>query len=280
MPKHGKIPDQLRVFLKNTSHYKRKFGAPVECRPAFVTDIEKPKTHETARYWARGYGSYNPGATGCAEPETVDLDNKPIPFVTLIGHESRGEGGEAYKVITPEGWLVDLRDEFYEVLFTKGIPKSGRMTGPFIWVVNGSQMRLTLIGSALHKEIEALDKVRRKPRQGKIKIKDLVKGGVYRNRGGGCDAIYLGRCRLWGKLKCAWLYLAGLTGSTGSPQGVYEREVAKPEPWVLLTNGCSYTEEIGKVNLKPSLRDSPNAEHVQFEDGYGSRLLRHAISEW
>jgi len=288
VPKYGKIPERLKVFLRAAIQYQRQYGAGVECCPAFVTDIERPKTHDTARYWA-GRAAYTPGSP-TIQPDTkvegLEADNKPIPSVTLVGTDARMEGGFAFKVVTPQGWLVDLRnEEFYEVLFKKGIPKTGVMKGPFQWVMNGSQMRLTLVGSKLYKEIAELDKVRRKPRQGKIQIRDLEVGGVYASGAGnsyGCDAIYLGRARFEGKLKCAWVYVAGHYTSVAGCQAAYNRAISDgwQHPTVVLTNGCSYTEKIGNVKLEPNLRQSPRAERVEFQDGYGTKLYRPKVSDW
>ena len=127
MPKYGSIPTKLKVFLRH-----RVSMRGVDCTSAFVTDADKPNTHETARRWATR-PQYNPLSAVVypgTKVEGLNADNTPIPHVTLVGTESRGEGGFAFKVVTPQGWLVDLRrEEFYEVLFNKGIPKSGKMGG-------------------------------------------------------------------------------------------------------------------------------------------------------
>lgn len=285
MPKYGKIPTRLKVFLRATIQFPHRWRGPTRCTPAFVTDEDRPKTHDTARYWA-SQSTFRPETPRSTKVEGVAKDNKPFATVTLIGHEARNEGGHAFKVITPDGWLVDLRGaEFYEVLFKKGIPKSGIMKGPFQWVVNGSQMRLTLVGSPLHKEIAELDKVRQKPRKGKLRVRDLEVGGVYASKSGnqgGVDAIYLGRCRLKGKLRCAWVYVAGHYTSVAGCQAAYDRAISDGwrQPTVILTNGCSYTDLIGNVKLEPNLRESPRAERVEFQNGYGERLLKHEISGW
>lgn len=282
MPKYGKIPTRLKVFLRHAVSMRG-----VTCTSAFVTDADKPNTHDTARRWATR-PQYNP-ASAVVYPDTkvegLNADNKPIPHVTLVGTDARREGGFAFKVVTPQGWLVDLRnEEFYEVLFNKGIPKTGVMEGPFQWVVNGSQMRLTLVGSKLHKEIAALNEMRKKPRKGKLKVSDLEVGGVYSSGGGnayGCDAVFLGRARFDGKLKCAWVYVTGYSSVAGY-QEAYRRAIkgAWSRPTVILTNGCSYTDCVGRVNLDPNPRESPMAEHVEFQDGYGTKLYRPRVTEW
>jgi len=288
MPKYGNIPTRLKVFLRAAIQFKRPHGDAVQCCPAFVTDLDRPKTHDTARRWA-GRAQYNPSYAVVypnTKVEGLGQDNKPIPSVTLVGTDARQEGGFAFKVVTPEGWLVDLRkEEFYEVLFKKGIPKSGKMVGPFQWVVNGSQMRLTLVGSRLYKEIEELSKIRKKPRKGKLGIRDLEVGGVYTSQGGnnyGCDAVFLGRARFDGKLKCAWVYVAGHYSSVAGYQTAYQRALKEGwnRPVVVLTSGCSYTECVGKVDLKPNPRESPMTEHVEFQDGYGTKLYRPRVTEW
>ena len=46
MPKYGRIPERLKVFLRGSIEYKRLHGERVECIPAFVTDADRPKTHD------------------------------------------------------------------------------------------------------------------------------------------------------------------------------------------------------------------------------------------
>lgn len=264
MPKSGRIPDHLLVFLRDPIDYLSSSGRTVNCTPAFVTDVDRSNTHDTARRWSQEK-SFNPSST--------TIDNTPIQTVTLVNWEWRSEGSLTYKIVTPQGWLVDLRlDEFHEILFKKGISKTGELEGPFQWVINGSQMRLTVVGSRLHKEIEELDRISRQPRQGKIRVSDLKIGGVY--AGSGPNAIYLGRCHYEGKIKCAWLFV-----SSEDAQKEYDEKINKT-PWVTLTNGCTFIKKVGDVVLTPNLRSAPVEKYVEFENGYGERLLRWKVTNW
>ena len=126
--------------------------------------------------------------------------------------------------------------------------------------------------------------MRKQPRKGKgkIKISDLEVGGVYTSKGNAMDAVFLGRARFDGNLKCAWAYVTGHYSSVAGYQSAYQREMQSSwgPPTVILTNGCSYTDCVGKVNLEPNLREDPACAHVEFQDGYGTKLARSRVTEW
>ena len=120
-------------------------------RAAFVTDPAYPKSLEKAKEWAKWWGG--------PEPEVIRVPGVEVPWVEVVSCESRGEGGRAWKVMTPEGWYVDLREDVFFDVFFKGDFTKGEngivFPGPFRWVRNVTQVRLALVDSDLYREIEA-----------------------------------------------------------------------------------------------------------------------------
>jgi hypothetical protein len=82
--------------------------------------------------------------------EEVEIDNTPINRLTVVNVDHRGEGGVAFRVITEQGWFVDLREpEFMEAVLT-GTLRDGVIEAPFVWSRGVSQMRLVRVGSKIH----------------------------------------------------------------------------------------------------------------------------------
>lgn len=157
-----------------------------KARPAFVVPADSEAFKESAAKWASGtqYG-------GKARAfDTHGFDNEPFTNLRWVGLDSRSEGGVVYKVVTEQGWLVDLRDDVVmECLFEGAIhqlktPPQGPgtyFTAQFVWVVMGSQSRIVRVGSKTHQEIVESE-VRKELAD--IKPEDLEVGGVYQNRQG------------------------------------------------------------------------------------------------
>ena len=230
----GYIPKNIVVFTRPKATVNGH-----DCEPAFpVADrsVERGFTVvENAKRWARP----NCGRTYSlsqvmaakrqgitlpteAEPDGITCSNKPQAGYRLVGAEQRGEGGRAWKVISPQGYLVDMREDvFLPILLTKGLPPSGIIDGKFQWCQAGSQLRLELVGSDAHKAYtpahmvateeanrKAASKVKAKARRaGTIPVKDLVVGGVYEFEvyGARRTRVYAGRARFRGKLKTVWI---------------------------------------------------------------------------
>jgi hypothetical protein len=206
----GYIPDQVKFFLRNHRSVETQFnnwihGSRVawEGHEAFPVSMHLPAsstTWDTAKYWTR------------SAEEPVVLDNTPKGGYTIIGAEQRGEGGRAWKVLSPEGYLVDLREDvFMPILLTQGLPRSRVIRAKFQWCVNGSQLRLEKVGSDQWKKYlpyakaqeakKAAVKARKAKAPSTLNAADLEVGGVYQFKQWGIfyQRAYLGK--FWVKLE-------------------------------------------------------------------------------
>ena len=194
------IPDKLIAVCRPEDNYTRHTsGEKVPCRATFVVPADNSKMLSTAKSWATG------GAWGRSfpDPDLFEHDNTPMTSLRLVGIQKRQEGGLAYKVVTPQGYLVDFREEeFLEVLFRGVFRKDGTFKGKFVWGLNKTQMRVVRVGSELYKQLLEAGKRRALT---KIKPKDLVKGHHYKAKETrGFSFVFLGRVRHEGKLKFGW----------------------------------------------------------------------------
>lgn len=201
--KNGRIPERMVAYLKaertgvgdGASRSGWSFPADrretpgftkYQARPAFVVPADSDAFKASGAKWASEtvYGG-TPQAF-----DTHGFENKPFTNLRWVGIDSRMEGGVAYKAVTQEGWLVDIREDvLIECLFEGAIqqlssPPQGAgtyFTGEFIWVVMGSQSRIVRVGSKLYNEIADSDE-----RRTMVDIPDaeLEIGGVYQNRQG------------------------------------------------------------------------------------------------
>lgn len=195
----GKIPEQVSIYSTDESIITRVIGAvteEAEIRPSFICDKDSKTAHETAKNWAGGYGRRNKSFNH------EDRDNTPWEGLRVWDLEARGNGGRAYKVITPDGLYVDLReDTFLEAMLTNGIGPGGELPGQYVFAIMGSQMRLVRVGSDLH---TALVNTTSRKKTDTIGARDLQVGGAYRNKAGEV-AVFCGFVREDGKRKQFWV---------------------------------------------------------------------------
>ncbi len=196
----GKIPDEISIYSTDESIITREIGAmneEAEIRPSFICDKESKTAHKTAKDWASGYGRR--GSSYIHE----DRSNVPWEGLKVWDLEVRGNGGRAYKVITPDGLYVDLReDTFLEAMLTYGIGVGGELPGQYVFAMMGSQMRLVRVGSDLH---TALLSTTSRKKTAAIGTKELKVGGVYRSKSGEIE-VFCGFVRDDdGKRKQFWL---------------------------------------------------------------------------
>jgi hypothetical protein len=194
--KKGRIPERMIAYLKPE---KESLGegkisnwwsfAPdlretpkfsrFQARAAFVVPSDSDAFKETASNWA--------SETQCGKPKAFDthgFENESFSDLRWVGIDSRSEGGVVFKVLTPQGWLVDLREDVViECLMEGAIEnKNGPQgigtyfTAEFIWVVMGSQTRLVRVGSEVYEDIMESVILRG---MGPIPEKDLEVGGIY-----------------------------------------------------------------------------------------------------
>jgi hypothetical protein len=126
-----------------------------EVIPAFVADSDNEKTINTGMSWAKNRCTRWNSVTNKAEMigtvQKVNLENKPISNIRVIGLEIRGQGGRAYKVITPDGFYFDLREDvLLDTMLTKGILPGGFLSGEYLWGRVGTEMKLIRVGSELY----------------------------------------------------------------------------------------------------------------------------------
>jgi hypothetical protein len=196
--KNGRLPARVVAYLKpeqesgdynwcgfpNHARETPKFSKFM-ARPAFIVPDDSDAFKATAGKWA---SETEYGGTAKAF-DTHGFDNEPFTDLRWVGIESRKDSGVVYKVLTPEGWLVDLRqDVVIECLLegdikTKNWPQGigTYFTAEFIWVVMGSQSRLVRVGSKLYEEIMESQVLRG---MGPISERDLEVGGIYQKSNG------------------------------------------------------------------------------------------------
>jgi hypothetical protein len=78
-------------------------------------------------------------------------ENAPLSGLKVIGLEHRSEGGRAYKVLTPEGFYFDLREDvLLDTILSEGIKPGGVLGGEYRWAKVSSEMKLVRVGSTLY----------------------------------------------------------------------------------------------------------------------------------
>lgn len=149
MSRQYAVPDRLIAVVKAEATVTQDYtGKRFKCRPAFVTDYYRPGLLNTARKW----GNKTWGKTPVSPPEEVEIPNDPLTKLIVLNIEHRREGGVALKVITEQGWLVDLREEEFMEAALTGALVGGVITGEFVWSRGVNQMRLVRVGSKLHQD--------------------------------------------------------------------------------------------------------------------------------
>lgn len=193
------IPEKLVIWIKSDIQKKTLVingqQEIIVFKPAMATDASKPKTQITARNWTRyGQGHWSNPETGVwerkpsnKEAKPIKIDNKPFSGLRIYDIDIRAEGGRAYKIITKEGWAFDVREHvMLDTMLSTGIKKGGYLLGEFVWVKERGHMKLARVGSELWKKSVEQKKTRSK---GKLKRKELVRGGIYRTLSGQTEIV-------------------------------------------------------------------------------------------
>ncbi len=133
----------------------------------FVVDASSERSMNTATEWARSQDAYllsyeerkskswGELLESLAEPIKNVVPNDPIPYVTILGFECRGNGGRAWKTLLPNGHLVDMREDvLLEAMHKAGIEKGGKINADFVWSRAGNQMKLIRVDSPLYEASE------------------------------------------------------------------------------------------------------------------------------
>ena len=205
---NGRIPKIMVAYLKPSEkrvgdgNCATRWSFPTDRREtagfekydaseAFVVPEDSEAFNKSAMSWACGINKWD---TRTPKPEEISkvtkasFTNKAFTNLRWVGVDSRMEGGVAYKVVTQEGWLVDLREDVLidclyegEIKQLKNQPQGAGtyFTAQFVWVVMGSQSRIVRVGSTTYQDIvksQELSETKTIPE------KDLEVGGVYQDR--------------------------------------------------------------------------------------------------
>lgn len=260
------IPEKVIAVCRPTQVYTRAFtDEKIEVRATWVVDAESDKMLVRAKDWAK----FDPNSrrkVSDHNPDCYPQANDAMDELRLVGIDHRQEGGVAYKVVTPQGYLVDLReDEFLEAVFEGRLMPDGTIVGEYIWSRGGSQMRIVRVGSTLYEE-----RLEAGGRAGFTKIppKDLVVGHMYRGKDPNTyhNAVFIGRVRYQGKLMFAW-------------RSYYPNNPEKVTPYCEITQGHSYVEDLGPC---PYLDSSNPREGITnySRGGWSSTRFDPADLEW
>jgi len=165
----------------------------LEVLPAYVSDADNERTIASGKYWAEAQANeWNPTtqtAIKVAQVQTLARENTPIEGIKVVALEVRGQGGRAYKVLTPDGFYFDLREDvLLDVMQTIGIDPGGILRGQFIWAKVGAEMKLVRVGSTLY---EALLEAGERALMSPVAKKELQIGTLYETKQGE-KGIFLG----------------------------------------------------------------------------------------
>lgn len=174
----GNIPSRINYYLVGDTN-------PI----AFPCDADKPNTNETAKQWQKNKSEWYHNDT--ALPTSLQSKmNNPQTGYRIYNLEYRDEGGRAYKMVTPEGYTVDLREDvLLDTILNVGISPGGILNGDFIWATVGSQFKLIRVGSEMHKDILNNMQSKKMP---KLTRNNLEAFTIYKTASGN-EFLYLGR---------------------------------------------------------------------------------------
>jgi len=111
--------------------------------PSFAVDASNAKRVNSAEVWATS-------APGDAPPP-IEVPNAPITGLRILSMEIRGHDGRAYKIISPEERLFDLREDvLLDAILNTGIKQGGVLPGHYVWVrYSGTNSKLVRLGSTI-----------------------------------------------------------------------------------------------------------------------------------
>lgn len=198
----GHIPADITYLFGPTIEVSHKWDdaeqedaelAKISVVPTFVSDTDNEKTLATGTRWAENRCQSYDYATGktvkLAVPQKSQRENTPMAGVRIVALEHRGEGGRAYKVITPDSHYFDLREDvLLDAMLTEGISPGGILNGKFMFARVASEMKLIRFGSELFK---ALLEAGERSILSSIPKSELKVGGLYEGKQG-ARGLFLG----------------------------------------------------------------------------------------
>lgn len=185
----GSIPEKVTYFLrKRVKPYIYWEDLPMEeisteVYPTYISDSENEKTLAQGKIW-QALKDFNHTTKKYEEAPTatITLPNDGNHKIRIISIEFRGNGGRAYKVLLDDKYYVDLReDTLLNCIKDLGIDKGGLVKNKLIWARVNTTMKLIPVGGIIHKTLQTYEERKNRPF---LKTKDLVVGGLYKDRKG------------------------------------------------------------------------------------------------
>ena len=179
----GHIPKKITYYIRSGD----------KNLPAFACDSDSKSMKVAGEKWVHNYGVWNTNTKKYDYNQQIQIyeeNNTAQNGYKIVDLEVRSEGGRAYKVITPHGYKVDLREDvLLDTILCVGILKGGILNGKYLWSQVGSQNKLVRLDSFLYKEI--LESAKRAKIE-KVSKKDLESGRIYENVKGE-KFVFMGR---------------------------------------------------------------------------------------
>lgn len=191
------IPKKIHMYRKSKKHLG---GFPAFPLRHDATNESK----QTALAWVADIWRGRINKQMITGNDPIEISNNPRGGFKVVSAEQRDNGGRAWKVITPDGDLVDMREDvFLPILLDRGLPSTKIIDAQFQWVQCGSQLKLIEVGSQIHKaaitEEEHNGKKEEKKmrtKQKAINEKELVVGNIYTFGDGTIKKLYFGKMKL------------------------------------------------------------------------------------
>lgn len=187
----ARLLEKVSFACRNSEKVKDLSGNDIEVRPTFTFNPESKTSPTTAKRWveANWYGRNK----GVFEPIT-ELNSGLVLKITNL--EVRSEGGRAYKVIDQFNRQHDLReDQLLECIKREGIAPGGKLGGQFVWGVDGSTLRLTLVGGDSYaKMVQGSIDASATASWNPLTLKTMIPGTVCQKRDG-TKLVFLGRAK-------------------------------------------------------------------------------------
>lgn len=251
-----RIPDKIILVSRPQSkRYDLSAEGPSDFRDTYPVDAANKRRLESARDWA-GFkptsGRFTSNPRGTYDEE--EIENTPRLY-RIINLEERGEGGRAYKVSDLENRVYDLReDALLDSWKIAGMNPGGELNAEFVWTLQGSEMKLCVVGSKTHQRLVEEDaKFESDEVAGLNKIKTTTKyevGKTYSTPNGTTHYIYLGEDKAQPKYPHLWLEYHKYGDGTVSITN--QAAMTTKIPRVLVddpdVNGIPLKESLDKVN--------------------------------
>lgn len=193
MIKSGYIPEEIVTISSGDQTIQVRdwddlsVESKITVTPGFIADTEAKDTVATGVRWAENRHRYAKGEKPAIKQEI--RKNTPISGIKIVSLETRYGGGRAYKVVTPDNYYFDLREDvLLDVMRHTGVSIGAELNGSFVWGKSGGQTKLVRVGSELHKALSVGGKRRDMK---KISSKSLEPGKVYSRKNGELG-IYIG----------------------------------------------------------------------------------------